>query len=70
MIGQAQARHFAPDEYAGDLHLRCLFVPHKRAGLDSHQQRLRFSDLGHFRRRREAFERRRKNGIGVGEAVG
>jgi hypothetical protein len=30
-----------------------------RAGLDSRQQRLRLSDLGHLRRRRKAFERRR-----------
>ena len=34
------------------------------------QQRLRFGDLGHFGRRRKAFERRRKDGVGVGGAAG
>jgi hypothetical protein len=33
-----------------------------RAGLDSHQQRLRLRDLRHFVRRRETFERRREDG--------
>jgi hypothetical protein len=41
-----------------------------RAGLDSHQQRLRLSDLGHFRRRRKAFECRSEDGLGLGGAVG
>jgi hypothetical protein len=40
-----------------------------RAGLDSHQQRLCFSDLRHFRRWREAFQRQRKSGVGVGATV-
>ena len=34
------------------------------------QQRLRLGDLGHFRRRRKAFERRREDGVGFGEAAG
>ena len=33
------------------------------------QQRLRFGDLRHFRRRRKAFERRREHGVGVGGAA-
>ena len=37
-----------------------------RDSLDSHQQRLRFCDLRHFRRRRKAFERRGEDGVGVG----
>ena len=41
-----------------------------RAGLDSHQQRLRLCDLGHFWRRREAFERRREDGVRFGGAAG
>ena len=34
------------------------------------QQRLRLRDLGHFRRRRKAFERRREDGVGFGGAAG
>ena len=34
------------------------------------EQRLRLSDLGHFRRRRKAFERRREDGVGFGRAGG
>ena len=34
------------------------------------QQRLRLGDLRHFGRRREAFERRREDGVGVGGAAG
>ena len=34
------------------------------------QQRLRLGDLRHFRRRREAFERRREDGVGFDGAVG
>ena len=34
------------------------------------QQRLRLGDLGHFRRRRKAFERRREDGVGFGGAGG
>jgi hypothetical protein len=34
------------------------------------QQRLRLSDLRHFRRRRKALDRRRKDGVGVGRAAG
>ena len=50
-----------------------------RAGLDSHQQRLRLSDLRHFRRRRDlghfrgrrkAYERRREDGVGIEWAAG
>jgi hypothetical protein len=41
-----------------------------RAGVDSHQQRLRLSDLGHFPRRRKAFERRREDGVGIRAAAG
>ena len=33
-------------------------------------QRLRLGDLGHFGRRREAFERRREDGVGVDGAAG
>ena len=40
------------------------------AGLDSGQQRLRLSDLGHLRTRREAFQRGGENGVGVGSAAG
>ena len=36
----------------------------------SREQRLRFRDLGHFRRESKAFERRRKNGVRLGRAVG
>ncbi len=36
-----------------------------RAALDSHQQRLRLSDLGHFVGRRETFERGREDDLGV-----
>ena len=32
------------------------------------EQRLRLGDLGHFRRRRKAFERGREHRVGVGEA--
>jgi hypothetical protein len=32
--------------------------------------RLRLGDLGHFRRRRKAFERRREDGMGLGGAGG
>ena len=41
-----------------------------RAGLDSHQQRLRLSDLWHFGRRRKAFEGGRKDGGRVGGTTG
>ena len=41
-----------------------------RAGLDSHQQRLRLSDLGHLRRRREAFECRGEDRMSVDQAAG
>ena len=41
-----------------------------RAGLDSHQQRLRLGDLRHFRRRRKAFKRGREDSVGVGGAGG
>ena len=41
-----------------------------RTGFDSHHQRLRLSDLGHFGRRRKAFERGREDGVGVGGAGG
>ena len=41
-----------------------------RAGLDSHQQRLRLGDLRHFGRRRETFKRGRENGVGFGGAAG
>ena len=34
------------------------------------QQRLRLGDLGHFRRRRKAFERGREDGVGFGGAAG
>ena len=34
------------------------------ASLDSHQQRLRLSDLGHLGRRQKVFERRREDGVG------
>ena len=34
------------------------------------EQRLRLGDLGHFRRRRKAFERRREDGVGFGGAAG
>ena len=34
------------------------------------EQRLRLGDLGHFRRRRKAFERGREDGVGVGGAGG
>ena len=34
------------------------------------KQRLRLGDLGHFGRRREAFERGREDGVGVGGAAG
>jgi hypothetical protein len=34
------------------------------------QQRLRLGDLGYFRRRREVFERWRKDGAGFGGAIG
>ena len=33
-------------------------------------QRLRLGDLGHLRRRREAFERWREDGVGFGEPAG
>jgi hypothetical protein len=39
-----------------------------RVGLDSHQQRLRLSDLRHFGRRRESFDRGREGGLGFGQA--
>ena len=39
-----------------------------RAGLDSHQQRLRLSDLGHFGRRRKALERGYEHRVGVSRA--
>ena len=35
-----------------------------RAGLDSQQQRLRFSDLGHLIGRRETFERGHEDSLG------
>ena len=38
-------------------------MPHVRAGLDSHQQRLRRGDLGHLGGRRETFEGRRENRV-------
>jgi hypothetical protein len=34
------------------------------------EQRLRFGDLGHLRRRRKAFERGGENGVGLSEAAG
>ena len=34
------------------------------------EQRLRLGDLGHFRRRRKAFERGREDGVGIGGAGG
>ena len=34
------------------------------------QQRLRLGDLGHLRRRRKAFERRREDGVGFDGAAG
>ena len=48
---------------------RCLFTPHMRAGLDSHQQRPRLSDLGHFGRWRKPFERGREDGVRFREAA-
>ena len=44
--------------------------PHTRAGLNSHQQRLRLSDLGHFGRWRKAFERGREDGVRFGWTAG
>ena len=41
-----------------------------RAGLDSHQQRLRLGDLGHFGRRRKAFERRGEYGVRLSSTAG
>jgi hypothetical protein len=41
-----------------------------RGGLDSHEQRLRLSDLRHFGRRRKPFQGRRENGLGFGQAAG
>jgi hypothetical protein len=38
--------------------------------LKGRQQRLSLSDLGHFRRRRKAFERAREGGAGFNGAVG
>ena len=38
--------------------------------LKRRQQRLRLGNLGHFRRWREAFERRREDGVGVGGTAG
>ena len=37
-----------------------------RVGLDSHQQRLRLSGLGHLVRRSETLEGRRENGVSIG----
>ena len=34
------------------------------------EQRLRLGNLGHFRRRRKAFERGREDGVGFGQAAG
>ena len=51
-------------------------LPLRRLGLDlvglrqRRQQRLRLGDLGHFRRRRKAFERGREDGVGFGGAAG
>ena len=48
----------------------------RRVGLDlvgllqRREQRLRLGDLGHFRRRRKAFERGREDGVGFGGAAG
>ena len=41
-----------------------------RAGLDSRQQRLRLNDLGHFRRRRKAFERGSEHVVRLDRARG
>ena len=41
-----------------------------RAGLNSHQQRLRLSDLGHLVGWRETFERGHEGGASVGGAAG
>ena len=59
----------------GTLQLQLAFSLRLR-GLDlvglrqRREQRLRLSDLRHFRRRREAFERGREDGVGVGGAAG
>ena len=51
-------------------------LPLRRFGLDfvglrqRREQRLRLVDLGHFRRRRKAFEGGREDGVGVGGAGG
>ena len=56
-------------QFGQSLPLRCF-------GLDivslreRRQQRLRLLKLGHFGRRRKAFERGREDGVGVGEAAG
>jgi hypothetical protein len=41
-----------------------------RAGLDSHQRRLRLSDLRHFVRRRETFEGGRDDGVSFDQTAG
>ena len=41
-----------------------------RAGLDSHQQRLRLGDLRHFGRRRKAFERGREDRLSIDQTAG
>jgi hypothetical protein len=40
-----------------------------RGGLDSRQQRLRLGNLRHLRRRRETFERGRKDGVSLSRAA-
>ena len=46
---------------------RGLNLVHRR---ERRQERLRLGDLGHFRRRREAFERGRENRVSFGGAGG
>jgi hypothetical protein len=41
-----------------------------RAGFDSREQRLRLGDLGHFRRRRKAFECGREDSVCFDETAG
>ena len=60
-IGDVQLCQSLPLRFSG-FHL--VRLRHRR------EQRLRLSDLGHFRRGCEALERRREDGVGFGGAAG
>ena len=69
LFGAEALGHHRGERVAG-MQLRARVTPAQLSGdrlarRERRQQRLRFGDLGHFRRRRKAFERGREDGVGI-----